>query len=248
MRLAPVAPRPVRPMSHGAARRPAIATANRQRPAAARKVASAPVAASAAWGLGSSWNLPSTPAPSSTGFLSTLKNLLSSFLDWFGFGPSETPAAPTTPVVTPAPVYTPAPIYTPAPVVTPAPTENAHDAAMSIAQDFASNYHYVYALKTWQQGVSDIPTTESTHGGNCSDMAALAVEEFQQDGVQAVGRMGYLNGGPHMWVNYLDPSDNQWHFFDPTEAVVNGAAAALDPSGTPNTYSGETSDMYTLQS
>ncbi|HEY9721416.1 MAG TPA: hypothetical protein V6D47_05355 [Oscillatoriaceae cyanobacterium] len=138
------------------------------------------------------------------------------------------------------------PPTTPTPITTKPSGTNAQADAMSIAQNFAQNYHYVYAMKTWQQAISDIPSTETTHGGNCTDLAAEAVKEFEADGINAVGRMGDLNGGAHMWVNYQDPTTGQWHFFDPTEAVVNGANAALDPSGTPNTYSNETSDVFQL--
>lgn len=180
-------------------------------------------------------SVPGVVTPSNGGFFAAIGSFFSHAFSWLEslFSSKATQPIAQLPGVTPTPI-------------TPVGGNDAQAVAMSIADNFAQNYHYVYAMKTWQQAISDIPSTESTHGGNCTDLAAEAVKEFEADGINAVGRMGDLNGGAHMWVNYQDPTTGQWHFFDPTEAVANGAYAALDPSGTPNTYSNETQDVFQL--
>lgn len=112
--------------------------------------------------------------------------------------------------------------------------------ARRIAGFFTGFTHVLYNT-TIQEGVANAGATLSRRWGNCSELAAVAVREFQASGTPAREVWGWLNWGTgadgHVWDQYYNRRSGQWSFFDPTAAAVTkNPSAALNPALTGWSY------------
>ena len=110
------------------------------------------------------------------------------------------------------------------------------DPANNVAQ-YMSGFKYQFYYNDKKSNAQTI----ASKSGNCKDLADVAIEKFNQQGIKAqlilgdVKTSGY-NGG-HYWIKYQDPTSGQMKFFDPTAAASNHSAQRAF-LGLHGTYSG----------
>lgn len=95
--------------------------------------------------------------------------------------------------------------------------------ANNVAQYMAGfKYEFYYNDK------KSVASTISSKGGNCKDLADVAMQKFKEQGIKTQLILGDVKlsdySGGHYWIKYQDPSTGQWKFFDPTAAASNHSA------------------------